>query len=208
MPKKKNKGKGKEHLLSRRTFLKGISSGAITAAVVPSSFTSAQKIATSKKEGVEKGTVNLIVNDKRYKVEVEARETLVDTLRKKLDLTGTKIFCNHGSCGACTVLVDGMPIYSCMTLTMDMNNKKITTIEGLSFNGKLHPVQESFYEKDGYQCGFCTSGQIISSVALLGKNPNPSLEEIRQGLSGNLCRCGAYPKIFESVLYAATKGRR
>ena len=197
-------------LLSRRNFLRGVSKGAVTTAVIPSTITTLEtkKYIPDEKDGLEKGKVNLIVNGKSYKLVVEARETLADTLRKQLNLTGTKITCNHGSCGSCTVLLDGMPIYSCMTLTMDVNNCKIKTIEGLASDGKLHPVQEAFIEKDGIQCGFCTPGQIMSATALLDKNPNPTLEEVKLGMSGNLCRCGAYPKIFESVLKAAEKGRR
>ncbi len=200
----------KKNLLSRRGFLKGVSKGAVTAAVIPTSIASAEakKNVPDENDGVDNGAVNLIVNGKSYKIEVEARETLADTLRKRLDFTGTKILCNLGSCGACTVLLEGIPISSCITLTMDVNNKKITTIEGLASNGKLHPVQESFIEKDGMQCGFCTPGQIMSAVALLDKNPNPTIEEVKLGMSGNLCRCGAYPKIFESVLTSAQKGGR
>jgi len=200
----------KKNLLSRRNFLKGVSRGAVTAAVIPTSITSAEvsKTISDEKEGIDKGVVNLVVNGKSYKIEVEARETLADTLRKRLNLTGTKILCNYGSCGGCTVLLEGVPIYSCMTLTMDVNNRKITTIEGLESNGKLHPVQKAFIEKDGMQCGFCTPGQIIAATALLDKNPNPNLEEVKYGMSGNLCRCGAYPKIFESVLAAAKEERR
>ncbi len=200
----------KKNLLSRRNFLKGMSKGAVTAAVIPTSITSAEtrKTIPDEKGGVDKGVVNLAVNSKSYKIEVEARETLADTLRKRLNLTGTKILCNYGSCGGCTVLLEGVPIYSCMTLTMDVNNRKITTIEGLESNGKLHPIQEAFIEKDGMQCGFCTPGQIMAAAALLAKNPNPNLEEVKYGMSGNLCRCGAYPKIFDSVLSAAKEGRR
>lgn len=200
----------KKTSISRRNFLKGVGKGTATIAVIPASITSAKgmKKSPDEKDGKEKGTVTLTVNNKSYKLEVEARETLADTLREKMNLTGTKIFCNHGSCGACTVLLDGVPIYSCMTLTMDVNNREITTVEGLASSGKLHPVQEAFIEKDGYQCGFCTPGQIMTATALLKNNPNPTLEEVKHGMSGNLCRCGAYPKIFESVLAAAAKGRR
>ena len=202
--------KEKKNLLSRRNFLKGVSRGAVTAAVVPASITSAKAIKEppDESEGIEKGSVNLRVNGKNFKFEVEAKETLVDTLRMRLNLTGTKIMCDNGSCGACTVILDGMPVYSCMTLTMDVNNREIKTIEGLTSGRKLNPVQEAFIEKDGLQCGFCTPGQIMTATALLSKNSNPTLDEVRHGMSGNLCRCGAYPKIFESVLTAAGKGGR
>jgi len=210
MPEKREKKSDKKHQLSRRSFLKGVGSGAVTAAVIPSSIATlkAKETISFQETGVEKGVVKLIVNGKTYNVEVEAREILADTLRKRLNLTGTKIMCSQGACGACTVLVDGVPIYSCMTLTMDVNNRQITTIEGLASDGKLHPVQEAFIEKDGMQCGFCTPGQIMSAVALLKNNPNPTLEEVKIGMSGNICRCGAYLKIFDSVLTAAEKGRR
>jgi len=210
MPEKIEKKDAQKHQLSRRNFLKGVGSGAVTVAVIPSSIAAikAKETISFQETGVEKGVVNLIVNGRTYNVEVEAREILADTLRKRLNLTGTKIMCSQGACGACTVLVNGIPIYSCMTLTMDVNNSEITTIEGLAPDGKLHPVQEAFIEKDGMQCGFCTPGQIMSAVALLKNNPNPTLDEVKLGMSGNICRCGAYLKIFESVLAAAEKGRR
>lgn len=210
MPVKREKKTDIKHKISRRSFLKGVGSSAVTVAVIPPSVevSKAKKTIPPQEKGIEKGVVTLIVNGKTYRVEVETREILADTLRKRLDLTGTKIMCSQGACGACTVLVDGVPIYSCMTLTMDVNNKEITTIEGLLSNGKLHPVQEAFIEKDGMQCGFCTPGQIMTAVAFLNKNPNPTLEDVKLGMSGNLCRCGAYPKILESVLAAARKGRR
>jgi aerobic-type carbon monoxide dehydrogenase small subunit (CoxS/CutS family) len=139
---------------------------------------------------------------------VEPRETLLHVLRERLNLTGTKMTCARGECGACTVLLDGNPVYSCLYLAVRADGKKITTVEGLETKEKLHSVQQAFIEKDGYQCGFCTPGFIISSVALLDKNKNPSLEETKVALSGNLCRCGNYAKIYEAVSTASKNMRR
>ncbi|MFC1893433.1 (2Fe-2S)-binding protein [Chloroflexota bacterium] len=145
----------------------------------------------------------LNVNGFTYELKVEPSWTLAHTLRDKLALTGTKIGCNMGECGACTVLIDGIPVSSCMTLAVECDGRDITTIEGLAEGPKLHPIQQAFIDNHGFQCGYCTPGQIISAKALLDKNLNPSEEEVKKALSGNLCRCGNYPKIVESVLAAA-----
>lgn len=153
--------------------------------------------------GPGKTPVKLIVNGEMHEVLVEPRRTLLDALRKDLGLTGTKKACDEGTCGACTVLVDGKPIYACMALALECEGKPIETIEGLSHNGKLHPVQQAFIEEDALQCGFCTPGQIMSVKALLDENPKPTLEDVKCALAGNLCRCGAYLKIFKAALRAA-----
>jgi len=150
----------------------------------------------------------LTVNEKKFSLVVEPRETLLHVLRERLNLTGTKMTCNQGECGGCTVLLDGNPVYSCLYLAIRADGKKITTVEGLATDGKLHPVQQAFIEKDAYQCGYCTPGFIVSSVALLNKNKNPTLEEIKKGLSGNLCRCGNYSKIYEAASVASKSMRR
>ncbi|MFN4218112.1 MAG: (2Fe-2S)-binding protein [Candidatus Bipolaricaulia bacterium] len=147
--------------------------------------------------------IKLIVNGEAHEVLVEPRRTLLDALRKDLGLTGAKKACDEGTCGACTVLVDGKPIYACMALAIECDGKSIETIEGLAQDGKLHPIQQAFIEEDALQCGFCTPGQIMSMKALLDENPNPTLQDIKRALSGNLCRCGAYPKIFKAALRAA-----
>ena len=158
---------------------------------------------------VEEVLVRFMVNGEPYQFkvgeEVQPWHTLAYTLRETLGLTGTKISCDHGACGACTVLMDGKPVLSCTTLTVECDGKKITTIEGLPdpVTGEIHPVQKAFMEKMGFQCGFCTPGMIISAKALLDENPNPTEAEVREALSGNLCRCTGYVKIFESVLAAA-----
>jgi aerobic-type carbon monoxide dehydrogenase small subunit (CoxS/CutS family) len=138
-------------------------------------------------------------------VQVEPRTTLLNTLRNHLDLTGAKLVCDRGSCGACTVHVDGKPVYSCMMLAIDAQGKKITTVEGLAKGGRLTPVQQEMVNKDGYQCGYCTPGFVMSLTALLNENPNPTLDDVKMATSGNICRCGTYPRIFEAALAAAKK---
>lgn len=156
----------------------------------------------------EKKTITLTINERKYAVTVEPRETLLYVIREKLNLTGSKKVCDRGECGGCTVLLDGDPVYACLYLAARAEGKKITTIEGLAKDGQLHPLQRAFIEEDGYQCGFCTPGFMLSSIALLKKTENPGLEEIKDGLSGNLCRCGNYSKIYSSVSAAAEAMRR
>ena len=153
-----------------------------------------------------KAWIQLTVNDKTHRLKVKSHWTLLDVLRKEIGLTGTKKFCDRGSCGACTVIMDGKAVYACSRLAIEADNKKIVTIEGLLKRGKLHPIQEAFMEHDGLQCGFCTSGQIMSVKALLDKNPRPTQDEIKEGLAGNICRCSAYPKILKSAMAAAQRG--
>jgi xanthine dehydrogenase YagT iron-sulfur-binding subunit len=149
--------------------------------------------------------MRLIVNGAEHDLTPPSHETLLTTLRERLDLTGTKLVCGRGECGACTVLLDGVSVYSCLTLTAACDDRRVTTIEGIGRDGDLHPVQAAFIEHDALQCGFCTPGQILAAVALLGDNPNPSEDDVRHGMSGNLCRCGTYPKIVRAVLAAAER---
>lgn len=153
--------------------------------------------------GPGKVPMKLILNGQEREIYVEPRRTLLDALRKDLGLTGTKKGCDEGTCGACTVLLDGKPIYACMALAIECEGKSIETIENLERNGELHPIQQAFIEEDGLQCGYCTPGQVMSLKALLDVKRNPTAEEIRYALSGNLCRCGAYPKILKAALKAA-----
>lgn len=154
---------------------------------------------------MKKLAISLNVNGTRYDLECRITATLAEVLREELGLTGTKLMCNEGECGACTVLMDGRPVLSCMTLAVDAENKKILTIEGLADpgTGNLHPVQQAFVNKSGMQCGVCTPGMILTAKALLDENPNPTENEVRNALSGNLCRCGNYQRIVECVLDAA-----
>jgi carbon-monoxide dehydrogenase small subunit len=147
--------------------------------------------------------ISLTVNGERRDGEVEPRLLLVQYLRDQLGLTGTHVGCETGLCGACTVMLDGAPVKSCMVLAVQANGMAVTTIEGLAENGKLDPVQQGFWECHGLQCGFCTPGMIIAVRGLLDRNPNPTEEEIRQGLEGNLCRCTGYQHIVNAVQYAA-----
>ena len=150
--------------------------------------------------------MRLIVNGASHDVTVPGHETLLVTLRERLALTGTKLVCGRGECGACTVLLDGRTAYSCLTLTAACANQTITTIEGVGREDAPHPLQAAFVEHDALQCGFCTPGQILAGIALLTENPNPTEDDVRRGMSGNLCRCGAYPKILRAVLATANTG--
>lgn len=152
--------------------------------------------------------VSLEVNGHRTTVHVPPHRTLLDTLRGTLGLTGAKKACDEGTCGACTVLVDGQAVYSCMTLAIGCEGRAVDTIEGLNDGGTLHPVQEAFLAHDAYQCGFCTPGQVMSLVALLRANAEPSEDDVRRAVTGNLCRCGAYPNIVAAGVAAARKRSR
>lgn len=147
--------------------------------------------------------MRLIVNGAEHDVAAPDHETLLTTLRERLSLTGAKLVCGRGECGACTVLLDGVSVYSCLTLTHACADHAITTIEGLGHDDALHPTQAAFIEHDALQCGFCTPGQILAAVSLLAENPTPTEGEVVRAMSGNLCRCGAYPKIVRAVLAAA-----
>ncbi|KLU61229.1 4-hydroxybenzoyl-CoA reductase subunit gamma [Peptococcaceae bacterium CEB3] len=152
-----------------------------------------------------KRLITLNINGQDFDLAVSPRDLLVDVIRRKVGLTGTKKGCGQGDCGACTVLVDGRPVLSCLTLAVAAQGKKIQTIEGFSEGEKLHPIQASFVEHGAVQCGFCTPGMILSAKALLDRSPDPSEEEIKRGIAGNLCRCTGYKKIVESIEAAAEK---
>ena len=154
---------------------------------------------------MSKHTVTIEINGSSFTREVDSRLLLVHFLRENLQMTGTHIGCDTTHCGACTVLMDGRSIKTCTVYTVQANGKSLTTIEGLENGGKLHALQEGFHEEHGLQCGFCTPGMIMRAVELLGKNPNPTEDEIRTGISGNLCRCTGYVNIVKSVQYAAEK---
>ncbi len=147
-----------------------------------------------------KQPIELKVNGESYEVEVDAHRTLLEVLRENLGLTGAKEGCDLGTCGTCTVLIDGKAVLSCLTLAVDSQGKEITTIEGLAKDGKLHPLQQNFVDHGAIQCGFCTSGMVLSAKAMLGENPKPTAEEVKRGISGNLCRCTGYTKIVEAVM--------
>jgi carbon-monoxide dehydrogenase small subunit len=149
--------------------------------------------------------INLRINGEPYEVRIKPNTTLLDFLRDKIGLTGTKKGCDTGQCGACTVLLDGKPINSCLVLAADANGKEILTVEGLGRDGKLHPLQETFMQEGAVQCGYCTSGMLLSAKALLDENPSPGEDEVKKAIAGNLCRCTGYVRIVKAVLVAARK---
>jgi len=193
--------------LTRRGFLKGAGVTAAGAAIAESGLAELARAQAEQAVAAVLGPgptmVTLRINGAEHKVQIEPRTTLAEALRVNLDLTGTKIVCDRGACGGCTVMIDGRTVNSCMTPALDAVGREIRTIEGIAQDQKLHPVQEQFIEHDAMQCGFCTPGMIISCVYLLEHNKNPTLEDVKQACSGNLCRCGTYPKVFEAVLAAA-----
>ena len=213
MPEEKEKERQKGIGISRRNFLKGMGTGAVAATVAPTVLVGAPKSAEAQtSEEISRAKIKLDINNKMYEVEVEPRTTLLSVLRdgfdtsgNRVDLTGSKLICDRGECGGCTVLIDGKSVYSCMTLAIDAQETKITTVEGIADGDQLHPVQEAFVQHDALMCGFCTPGVIVSAKSLLDENSSPSLEEIKEGLSGNICRCGTYPFIFEAVKTASIK---
>jgi xanthine dehydrogenase YagT iron-sulfur-binding subunit len=191
--------------VTRRGFMKSMGAGA--AAMAASSSLSAFTPAEAKVMGSETmHKITLKVNSRFHSLLVEPRWSLLFVLREKLGLTGTKMGCERGECGACTVLLNGVPRYACLILAMEAEGTEITTLEGLMEGEELGPVQQAFLEKDAFQCGYCTPGQIMAAEGLLRTSPNPTKEEIQKGMSGNLCRCGAYVHIFEAV-EAAAKSR-
>jgi len=182
--------------MTRRGFLQLMGAGAAASAVAPG----AEPGAAAEIMGqTEMARVSLLVNGRVHRMLIEPRWSLLFVLREKLGLTGTKVGCERGECGACTVLMDGQPRYACMTLVAEAEGKEITTLEGLLRGEELGPVQQAFLEEDAFQCGYCTPGQIMAVEGMLRVNPDPSPEEIRLGVSGNLCRCGAYPHIFRAA---------
>jgi aerobic-type carbon monoxide dehydrogenase small subunit (CoxS/CutS family) len=196
--------------VSRRGLLKGLGVGTAGAAVAAPAVKKRTAPPTAAPVKVAKGKVQITlkVNGATQKVTVEPRETVLDVLREHLDLTGAKKVCNHGSCGACTVQINGKPRYSCMTFAIDADGQSITTVEGITPKEGLSPVQASFVEKDALMCGFCTPGFVVSVTSLLEQNPNPTLEEVKRACAGNTCRCGTYPRVFEAALDAAQKMRK
>jgi xanthine dehydrogenase YagT iron-sulfur-binding subunit len=194
--------------LSRRGFIATLGSGAVAAAAAATAV-SAAAASPALPDAAELVQVTLTINGRRQRVMVEPRWSLLFVIREQLGLTATKVGCERGECGSCTVLIDGKPRYACKTLAVEAEGADITTLEGLMNGEELGPVQQAFAEEDAFQCGYCTPGQIMAVEGLLRANPNPTLEEVRQGVSGNLCRCGSYALIFKAAHRAAElkKGR-
>ena len=191
---------------SRRTFIRNVGAGIIGSTLVPDAVAAtgdAEEPAPTAHQG--EYLLDFTVNGTRQRLMVAAETTLVQVLRDTLGLIGTKIACNRGQCGSCTVLMNGNAVYSCHVLALDAMGTEITTVEGLMNGENLHPIQEAFVEEDGLQCGFCTPGQVMTAAGLLNRHPHPTTEQIETGMSGTLCRCAAYPNIRRSVETAAKK---
>jgi len=190
---------------SRRTFLKSLGTVAATAATaqVQSVAAELEKANAEKTVGPGAVPVTLTVNGEKLQLMLEPRVTLLDALRNYSSLTGAKEGCDRASCGACTVMMDDLPIYSCQKLAIEAQGREITTIEGLAKDGKLSPVQQAFWDRDALQCGYCTPGFIMSVTALLKFNPHPNAEEVKHACAGNLCRCGTHPHIIQAALQAS-----
>jgi aerobic-type carbon monoxide dehydrogenase small subunit (CoxS/CutS family) len=194
--------------LSRRAFLEGTGAAIVAASALTLDLDAQAPQATIAADPqVPRTTIRVTVNGTAQRLEVEDRWTLAEMLRDRLGLTGTKLGCDRGECGACTVLVDGAPVYSCSQLALWMDGREVTTVEGLATNGTLSPLQQAFVEHDGPQCGFCTPGQLMTATALLKSNPRPSAEQVRTAMAGNLCRCANYNHYVDAVLAAANGGR-
>jgi len=191
--------------VSRRDFLK-ISGMSVAVPIVAGPKMVRAAGQEDAVHGPGKVAMEFTINGKTYKANLEPRVTLLDTLRDHLELTGAKRVCDRGECGACTVLLDSKPVYACSVLAIEAQHKKITTVESLMQDGKLHPVQQAFVDHDASQCGFCTPGFVVACKAFLDKHPNPSAEEIRRELAGNLCRCGTYDGIRKAIAQVAQKG--
>ena len=211
MSKEKEQNQGTP--ISRRSFLKGVGTGAVAASVAPNVLIGAETGAEAQMgDEITRAKIKLNINAKTYEVEVESRTTLLSVLRdgletngNRIDLTGAKPICERGECGGCTVQADGKAVYSCMMLALDTQGKQITTVEGLANGDQLHPIQEAFVQHDALMCGFCTPGFVVATKSFLDQNPSPNHEEIKEGLAGNICRCGTYPFIFEAVKTASRK---
>jgi xanthine dehydrogenase YagT iron-sulfur-binding subunit len=192
-PKKKD-----EPGFSRRSFLKTVGAGGVAAGVLgPASTAEGQSV---KAIGPGAAPIQLNINGKLHRLDVEPRVTLLDALRTRLNITGPKRVCDRGSCGACTVIVDGRTVYSCSMLAIEAQGTAIRTADGLTEGTVLHPVQQAFCDHDGLMCGFCTPGFVTAVVALLARNPKPTSQEARKALDGNICRCGTYPRVLEAAL--------
>ena len=189
--------------VSRRDFFKTVGVGSLATSVITAVEAEAQGTAP-RAFGPGEVPFKLTINGRVHALNVEPRMTLLDAVRNKLDFTGSKRVCDHGSCGACTMIVDGRAVYACSTLAIDTQGKNVRTVEGLAQGTALHPVQQAFCDADGLMCGFCTPGFVVAAVALLEKIPNPTPEQARKHLDGNICRCGTYVGVLEAAL--KTKG--
>jgi xanthine dehydrogenase YagT iron-sulfur-binding subunit len=197
--------KPEQFSVSRRDFLKTAGVGSLATAVTAVSEGDVDAQTGPRAVGPGEVPVTLTVNGRRVELRIEPRVTLLDAIRTRADLTGNKRVCDRGACGACTMIVDGRTVYSCSTLAIEVQGKQIRTVDGLSSGEMLHPVQQAFCDKDALMCGFCTPGFVMATVALLEKHPNPTPEQARKGLDGNICRCGTFVRVMEAAMAAAGK---
>src|SRR5690349_6764536 len=199
--------KPEQFSVSRRDFLKTAGVGSLATAVTTATEADLDAQSTPRVVGPGEVPVTLTVNGTRVDLRIEPRVTLLDAIRNRADLTGNKRVCDRGTCGACTMIVDGRTVYSCSTLAIEVQGKQIRTVDGLAAaNGTLHPVQQAFCDTDGLMCGFCTPGFVVATVAVLEKHPNATREQISKGLDGNICRCGTFVRIMEAALKAKGMG--
>ncbi len=196
--------KRKGFSVSRRDFIRTVGVGGLATGVLTQVDLGAQ--AGVKEMGPVEVPIVLTINGRKHELRVEPRTTLLDAVRQRLNITGVKRVCDRGSCGACTMIVDGRTVYACSMLAIEAQGKAIRTVEGLASAGALHPVQEAFCEHDALMCGFCTPGFVVSTAALLEKVPNPTLDQAKKALDGNICRCGTYAKLLKAA--TSTKGGR
>jgi len=206
--KKQDSNSNSKKGFSRRSFIRGAglsTAGSVLLTTNALAFEFEEGFSEGKEYGPGASIIQMKVNGLIQTLSVEPRTTLASALRDHLELTGTKIVCDRGSCSACTVYIDGKPVNSCMMSVFDVGDKEITTIEGIANDGELHPVQEAFIEHDASQCGYCTPGMVMSCAHLLDNNSNPTLEDVKKATRGNLCRCGTYPHVFKATLDAAKK---
>jgi len=200
MPKNKDPEKPESINRGRRQFLKATGVAPLAATVAGAAVVEAQSGPAIVGPG--EVPIELMVNGKRVALRVEPRVTLLNAIRNRADMTGNKRVCDRGACGACTMIVDGRTVYSCSTLAIEVQGKQIRTVDGLASAATLHPVQQAFCDTDGLMCGFCTPGFVMATVALLEKTPNPTVEQAKKGLDGNICRCGTFVRILEAALKA------
>ena len=198
--------KPEQFSVSRRNFLKTAGVGSLATAVTAAHEAELDAQSGVRVVGPGEVPVTLTVNGKRVDLRIEPRVTLLDAVRNRADLTGNKRVCDRGSCGACTMIVDGRTVYSCSTLAIEVQGKQIRTVDGLANGATLHPVQQAFCDADALMCGFCTPGFVVATVALLEKHPNATPEQMRKGLDGNICRCGTFVRILEAANAAKAKG--
>ena len=196
-PSRESRGARRETDVSRRDFFKTVGAGSVAAAVVSAG---AEIEAQPAAVGPGEVAITLTINGQRHQLKAEPRVTLLDAMRTRLDITGMKRVCDRGSCGACTVIIDGRTFYSCSMLAIEAQGRNIRTVEGLSTGAALHPVQQAFCDNDALMCGFCTPGFVMATVALLEKTPNPTMEQAKRALDGNICRCGTNIGVLAAAL--------